>query len=238
MLKIIKLGLLLGLLIGMHACDHDEKEEEVTPLDIYIDKPRITSASKVTAYKDESIIMIVTAADMNREDLDYYIKGDDSQYFTINTQTGEIQFRVVPNYEEGTSYNIIVGAKDFSRNTGEMHVEIRLSTDIKPVEEPRENDSNFDFTLSVTVDRTKSDGTNWDVFGGAPDIRILIDDIVHDGKCQDSFNCSFQFSSKQTQWNIRVVDQDISLHDNIGEGKCDIGTTVIGQSIIDILQNN
>ena len=239
MFKIIKLSVIVLMVVALTGCccEEEQQQESDDSFQPYSDKPRITSESKVIAYEDELIVMRVTASDMNVEDLDYYIKGEDSKYFTINRQTGEIQFRVVPNYEDNTIYNIIVGAKDFSRNTGEMHVTITLSTDKKPIDEAINNGITEDFTLRVTVDQTKSNGTTWDMLGGAPDIRILIDGIVHDGKCQDSFKCDFQFSSTKSQWVIKVVDQDISLHDTIGEKKCSIGVNVLEQAIVDIIQN-
>jgi len=237
MLRIVKLSALVLLLTVTIGCKDNEKKEEQSSLEVYEDKPRITSSSKVTAYKDEEVIMQVTASDMNKEDLDYYIKGDDSKYFTINPQTGELFFRNPPSYDEATVYKIIVGAKDFSRYTGEMLVTITLSGETKPIEENEDRGFNFDYTLNVILNDTKSDGTSWDGFGGAPDIRIVIDDIVHDGKCQDSFQCNFQFSSNKTQWNVRVVDQDIYEHDNVGVGLCHIGVNTIGQAIVDITEN-
>jgi hypothetical protein len=92
--------------------------------------------------------------------------------------------------------------------------------------------------IKVKLKRTKSNGSNWDAFGGEPDIAICVDSdsgikCYPDGdsvsgilepECQDSFRCTFRnISVPADGFELTVVDVDLASNDTAGSEDCEVG---------------
>jgi len=89
-----------------------------------------------------------------------------------------------------------------------------------------------DYFIEVDVKNYKFDGQSWDAFSGKPDIVIYIDDKFKK-RCSDTLNCKLEFSSDKIEWDVMIVDDDLSDDDLIGEGKCTANETcTLGQSSV------
>ena len=94
--------------------------------------------------------------------------------------------------------------------------------------------SEVKYSIKVTLEKTKSNGSAWDIFNGRPDIQIYIDDN-YQGLCRDTFECVTEFTSRKTNLYFKIYDKDKSSNDFVGKGSCQINETCeIGQSIVEI----
>ncbi|NUN13566.1 MAG: hypothetical protein HUU55_08015 [Myxococcales bacterium] len=97
-------------------------------------------------------------------------------------------------------------------------------------QEQQQDQENNDFgsgsvKIQVSVNPTKPDGDDWDVFGGAPDPFIVVGGYSFEFEaCQDTFFCSFEVSGSGP-FAIEVYDSDLSTNDYAGSVTCDRGDT-------------
>jgi len=93
-------------------------------------------------------------------------------------------------------------------------------------------------TVTVKVQKTKSNGKAWDAFGGEPDIAICVSSdsgtkCYPDGdsemgilepKCRDTFRCTFRGVKVPTgEFEISVMDVDMAANDSVGSAYCSKG---------------
>ena len=81
------------------------------------------------------------------------------------------------------------------------------------------------YTINVDVSPKKELGMDWDIMGGSPDIKVIIDkhQLSIPRSCRDTYRCTMTFSSKEDEWYIEIYDQDIDSDDLIGKGDCEEG---------------
>ena len=81
------------------------------------------------------------------------------------------------------------------------------------------------YTINVDVASKKANGKAWDMMGGSPDIKVLIDKhpLHLSSSCRDTYRCSLNFTSKKDNWYIEIYDMDIDSDDLIGKGDCEEG---------------
>jgi len=81
------------------------------------------------------------------------------------------------------------------------------------------------YSVVIDVEAQKTNGKNWDIFGGSPDIKIVINgqSYFSPTKCKDRYRCSIEFSSTKNKWYIEVYDKDMKNDDLIGKGDCKVG---------------
>ena len=90
------------------------------------------------------------------------------------------------------------------------------------------------YSIKVTLERTKSNGDNWDIFGGSPDIKMYIDN-KYQGLCSDSYECEVEYTSSSSTLYFKIYDKDVSNDDFVGEGSCPINETCqLGQALVEI----
>jgi hypothetical protein len=81
------------------------------------------------------------------------------------------------------------------------------------------------YKITIDVAPNKSNGKEWDLMGGSPDIKVLVDKqpLGVSQSCMDTYRCSYTFSSTNDEWYIEVYDNDIDSDDLIGKGDCQEG---------------
>lgn len=81
------------------------------------------------------------------------------------------------------------------------------------------------YSMTINIADKKANGKSWDMFGGSPDIKVLIDGQAYFSalKCQDTYRCSIEFISTNDKWYIEVYDRDIQNDDLVGKGDCKLG---------------
>ena len=81
------------------------------------------------------------------------------------------------------------------------------------------------YIIEIEVEGTKSNNKPWDMAGGAPDIKLIIDEkeLVYDKKCANKYRCSMFFTSDNEEWYFEILDKDFRASDLIGKGKCSLG---------------
>ena len=105
-------------------------------------------------------------------------------------------------------------------------------------------------TVTVKIQKTKSDGRAWDAFGGEPDIAICVEGdsgtkCYPDGdsemgilepQCRDAFRCTFRgVMVPSGEFEISVMDVDLAANDSIGSANCKKGKTcTAGQAKVTI----
>lgn len=81
------------------------------------------------------------------------------------------------------------------------------------------------YTISIDVAPKKESGQAWDIMGGSPDIKIIVDkQALHiDPTCRDTYRCKYNFTSTKDEWYIEIYDSDMDSDDLIGKGDCEEG---------------
>ena len=74
--------------------------------------PIITSTNAFTVAENTSPTLTMSATDINGDTLNYSLDGADASYFTINNQTGELEFNSPPDFELKDSYEIELVVND------------------------------------------------------------------------------------------------------------------------------
>lgn len=93
------------------------------------------------------------------------------------------------------------------------------------------------YHINIDVASNKSNGTEWDMMGGSPDIKVLIDKhpLHISSTCRDTYRCSLNFTSQKDNWYIEVYDMDIDSDDLIGKGDCEEGDECkLGMAIVSV----
>jgi len=81
------------------------------------------------------------------------------------------------------------------------------------------------YTMKIDVASKKENGKEWDLMGGSPDIKVLVDkhSLGLPKSCRDTYRCNLNFTSEKNEWYIEVYDIDIDSDDLIGKGDCEEG---------------
>jgi len=81
------------------------------------------------------------------------------------------------------------------------------------------------YTINIDVASKKENGKEWDIMGGSPDIKVLIDKhpLYFLPSCRDTYRCSLNFTSLKDNWYIEIYDMDIDSDDLIAKGDCEEG---------------
>ncbi|HFU75625.1 MAG TPA: cadherin repeat domain-containing protein, partial [Arcobacter sp.] len=74
--------------------------------------PIITMESNYNINENQYEALGVVASDRDNDDLSYSISGIDASYFNINSSTGELTFKVAPDYESKKIYTFLVTVSD------------------------------------------------------------------------------------------------------------------------------
>ena len=129
-----------GALSGAPALDQRGISRDATP-DIGAfeliganGSPWITSAASVSVAENQLTVTTVTASDPENDPRTFAItSGADEGLFTINSSTGELQFKVAPNYEVPSDagadnvYNVTIAASDGNGGIGSQAVTITVT---------------------------------------------------------------------------------------------------------------
>lgn len=108
---------------------------------------------------DENQTTAFTISATDNSAITYGISGTDASFFNINLTTGEVTFKIAPDFETKDYYSIIVSATDSSNNTTSknMDVEIRdIYEDVKAPIAIAGNDKKIYYTESVNFDASNS----------------------------------------------------------------------------------
>lgn len=91
--------------------------------------------------------------------------------------------------------------------------------------EVKGNKAVYQYTIDVDVQDSKSNGSSWDVTGGAPDIFLRVNGstIPFSENCRNTYKCIISFISDKRSFYIEVYDRDIVNHDLIGKGIVTMG---------------
>jgi len=81
------------------------------------------------------------------------------------------------------------------------------------------------YSIKIDVASKKENGKEWDMMGGSPDIKVIIDKhpLPLSLSCRDTYRCSLNFTSQKDKWYIEVYDMDIDSNDLIAKGDCEEG---------------
>ena len=81
------------------------------------------------------------------------------------------------------------------------------------------------YNMRIDVASKKEAGRDWDIMGGSPDIKVIVDKrpLPLSPSCVDTYRCNYSFSSVRDKWYIEVYDGDIDSDDLIGKGDCEEG---------------
>lgn len=104
--------------------------------------------------------------------------------------------------------------------------------------------------FSIDVKDTKVNGSKWDATQVAPDISVCISsdqgdkdcllnnetlDLDPSTQCNNSYECNFYALAPSGKISIEIIDMDLSAHDQIGSGFCQLGEICqIGQATVTI----
>ena len=93
--------------------------------------PQITSASSYSVPENKISSFTIVANDDS--DITYSIRGEDSFYFSIDSSTGIVTFKIAPDYETKNSYNLIVEATDSQYNKSSKEIVVNIIDDINEI---------------------------------------------------------------------------------------------------------
>ncbi len=138
---------------------------EVTPIPDTT-APTFTTADVVSVDENQTQSFIVNAIDDSI--VTYKISGVDASYFNIDSTTGEITFKVAPDYETKNQYLISVTARDRSQNRSSQNITININDldEISPVFTTLNSVSvDENQTSALTVNATDSSTVTYSISG-------------------------------------------------------------------------
>ena len=96
--------------------------------------PIFSSSSSFTIDENMLNIGTVSASDADNDQLLYSISGEDASSINIDSQTGELIFKIAPDYETKSSYSLIIAVSDGLNTTiSNLSILINNKNDNKPV---------------------------------------------------------------------------------------------------------
>ncbi len=102
---------------------------------------------------------------------------------------------------------------------------------------PVKADITHEYIMTIQVEPSKPNGKSWDRFGGKPDIMLVVENMRYTSvACKNTYRCEMKFTSNAQKWYIEIYDKDLSLHDLIGNGECQLSqnTCTLGQAKVTI----
>ena len=165
-------------------------------------------------YREKSLAMDWCAKKVT-DYMGKYILGHDVKYQVSSTNCPTKTNNVPssqPETNSNTSGNVPSSQPETSSNTSER----------------------VNYSIKITLDAVKSNGSNWDAFGGKPDIKIYIDN-KYKGVCKNTFECTVKHVSRQDTLDFKIYDEDVVSDDFVGKGSCQINDTCqLGQALVKI----
>ncbi len=116
--------------------------------------PVFTSSSIISVDENQASVLTVKATDENK--VAYSLSGSDASSFNLNSISGELSFKVEPDYETKSSYFIIITARDSEANSSSQNLIVNIN-DVEEKEEEEENNppiANAGTDKTIAVDET------------------------------------------------------------------------------------
>ena len=133
------------------------------------DAPIFTTPNNISVKENQKTALTLTANDPDGDRLIYTISGKESSFFDINSSSGEVKFKIAPDYESKKSYEFIASVSDGNLTTTQnMKINIININDNTPV-----------FDLKVYNKSFESSSISNDLNSTSTIISI---DFNHDGK--------------------------------------------------------
>jgi len=90
--------------------------------------------------------------------------------------------------------------------------------------EANEEAQMYIYDMEVNIKSTKANGKPWDVSGGAPELKVSVDDefLIINKNCRNKYRCTVSFVSSKESWYLEIYDRDIAIDDLIGKGNCGV----------------
>lgn len=121
----------------------ETKSKRITVNIIDVNEPPSLSATRFSVNQGETRKVNLLATDPESDSISYKLSsGGDAAYFSLNSSTGVLRFREVPNFSKRTIFDIPVSISDGS-NTQDYDIRLTLNIDyIKQLGEPIQADYN------------------------------------------------------------------------------------------------
>jgi uncharacterized protein YfcZ (UPF0381/DUF406 family) len=155
------------------------------------DAPELNFASSFTVEENSTFVGVMSASDVDGDDLEISLSGNNADFFTIDSNTFELSFKEAPDYESGnTSFTVTIVAKD-AEFTVSRNISISLTNlnDNAPtIDGPleitiAENSTRFigryDYAdadgggLSLSLSGTDSNFVNFDSYSGYIEVNLI-----------------------------------------------------------------
>jgi hypothetical protein len=121
------------MIIASDGTNSDAQAVTIVVSDVN-ESPIITSAALFEALENQTVVGSVTADDVDGDNVIFSLGGSDGSLFTINSNSGAINFVSTPDYETKTSYSISINASDGSYTaTQVIMINVINVNDVSPV---------------------------------------------------------------------------------------------------------
>jgi len=171
-------------------------------------KPVINMVKSINIYENTKEVLTVEAVDDDNDTLLYSLAKDDASYFDINSSTGVLVFKTLPDYEKKNSYNIAVVVSDgYTSVTQDLKIDILNVLDRNILK---------DTTLYIDENKQVGSEVGYVEFSSLGDINI------------SSISLSSNMSEKFTIDNTGLVKTAVVLdYENIKS--YDLNVTLVSQ---------
>ena len=164
-------------------------------------------------YREKSLAMDWCSKNVNSY-MGKYNLGHDVEYQATSTNCPK-KTNNVPSSEPVTNNNTPPSQPETSSNRSES----------------------VNYSIKITLESVKSNGSNWDAFGGKPDIKIYIDN-EYKGLSENTFECRVNHTSHKDKLYFKIYDKDVVSDDFVGSGFCPVNEICqLGQAVVKIYSN-
>jgi hypothetical protein len=155
--------------VASDGINNTEQNVTITILNLDDTKPLFSGDYNVSVYENQLNAIDLNATDDNT--ITYSIRDGDSDAFTINSSTGEVTFKVAPDYETKDLYTFVAFASDgINEERQEVTIHILNLDDTAPV---FTNDANVSVaenqTSAITLQATDESTLLYSISGGDSD---------------------------------------------------------------------
>ncbi|MAN34794.1 MAG: hypothetical protein CMF89_00095, partial [Candidatus Marinimicrobia bacterium] len=204
--------------------------------------PVFTNSTQISIDENETTVTQIVATDDDGDAITYSLYGSDSQYFTIDANTGDLSLRSAADYESRDSYTSMIVIADSGTNSSNLDLDVFIND----VNEPPVFTSSRSFSVMENrnnyydVFTTAEDPEGEQVFyrllygvgsdaeklqidrtSGGVRARPCIYDRTNDGSCYAGSSSSYFDFEAQSELNFQVVaytETDQYLQDASSEG--------------------
>ncbi|MDC0172999.1 cadherin repeat domain-containing protein [Gammaproteobacteria bacterium] len=166
------------MIIASDGTNSDSQAVTIVVSDVN-ESPIITSAALFEAFENQTVVGSVTADDVDGDNVIFSLGGSDGSLFTINSNSGAINFVSTPDYETKTSYSISINATDGSYTaTQVIMINVINVNDVSPVitsESVFSVEENQEFFAFSSATDPEGDSLTYSL-GGADAALAFIDD--------------------------------------------------------------